>query len=93
MLKAALVLGKQDVLRPPLEEFLRLYQYELNAPEDDMRRLTLAHGRALLRVNEKLLSRYSGNDERWTKPAARKAVRSQRAGRVEVVSTRARHWP
>lgn len=27
VLKAALVLGKQDVLRPPLEEFLRLYQY------------------------------------------------------------------
>ncbi|KAK6025398.1 hypothetical protein OSTOST_08703 [Ostertagia ostertagi] len=63
LLKAALVLGKQDVLRPPLEEFLRLYRYELNVPEGDMRRLALAYGRTVLRTNEKLLSRYAGNDE------------------------------
>lgn len=62
-LKTALVLGKQDVLRPLLDEFLRLYRYELNVPEADMRRLTLAYGRAVLRVNEKLLNRYAGQHE------------------------------
>lgn len=63
VLKAALVFGKQDVLRPRLDEFLRLYRYEVTAPEGDMRRLTLAYGRAVLRVNEKLLNRYAGNHE------------------------------
>lgn len=63
LLKTALVFGKQDVLRPPLTEFLRLYRYELNVPESDMRRRALAYGRTVLRTNEKLLSRYAGNGE------------------------------
>lgn len=63
ILKHAVVFGKQDVLRPPLEQFLHLYRYELNVPDEDMRRLALAYGRTVLRINQKLLNRYDGKDE------------------------------
>jgi hypothetical protein len=43
-----------------LEQFLALYGYDVNVPEDDMRRLTLAYARAAIQTNEKLLSRYEG---------------------------------
>lgn len=63
VLKAAVGVGEIDMLRPLLEEFLRLYRYQITASEADMRRLTLAYGRTVLRINEKLLARYDGKDE------------------------------
>ena len=63
LLKAAVALGDHDFLRGPLEQFLQLYRYRVNASDADMRRLALAYGRAAIRTNEKLLNRYEGKDE------------------------------
>jgi integrase len=63
MLKAAVGEGNQDILRPLLDEYLYLSGYRVNAPEAEMRRLALAYARTAIRMNEKLLSRYEGNDE------------------------------
>ncbi len=62
-LKAAVAIGDVDQVRPALEQFLALYGYDVNVPEDDMRQLTLAYARTAIRTNEKLLNRYEGKDE------------------------------
>lgn len=62
-LKAAVAIGDMEHIRPLLEQFLFLYRYDVNVPESDMRRLTLAYARAAIRTNEKLLSRYAGKEE------------------------------
>ncbi|WP_232440677.1 site-specific integrase [Burkholderia ubonensis] len=62
-LKAAVAIGDMSQIRPLLEQFLDLYRYDVNVPEADMRRLTLAYARAAIRTNEKLLNRYDGKDE------------------------------
>lgn len=64
--------GDLGPLRPLVEQFLQLYGYEVVAPEPDMRRLTLAYGRAAIRTNQKLLNRLNGMDEP-TPEFARKA--------------------
>lgn len=61
-LKAGVATGDLDRLRRSLNEFLFLYGYDVNAPEVEVRRLLLAYARAALRVNEKLLRRYEGED-------------------------------
>ena len=63
MLKKAVGEGNQDILRPLVEEYLYLCGYRINASEAEMRRLALAYGRMAIRANEKMLSRYEGNDE------------------------------
>lgn len=63
MLKQAVGEGNQDILRPLVEQYLYLCGYRINATEAEMRRLALAYGRTAIRANEKLLSRYEGNDE------------------------------
>lgn len=63
LLKTAVAIGDQDVLRPLLEQFLQLHRYQFNASEADLRRLALAYGRAAIRTNQKLLNRYEGKDE------------------------------
>jgi integrase len=62
-LKAAVAIGDMGQIRPLLEQFLFLYRYDVNVPEADMRRLTLAYARAAIRSNEKLLNRYDGKSE------------------------------
>lgn len=62
LLKSAIAIGDYELLRQPLEEFLRLYSYQLNASEPEMRRLALAYGRMAIRTNEKLLNRYDGQE-------------------------------
>ncbi|MEM5372149.1 site-specific integrase [Paraburkholderia azotifigens] len=62
-LKTAVAIGDMSQIRPLLEQFLFLYRYDVNVPEADMRRLTLAYARAAIRTNEKLLNRYEGKDE------------------------------
>lgn len=62
MLKAAVAIGNTDLVRPLLEEFLALSHLELNVPEGDIRRLALAYARTAIKVNEKLLKRYDGED-------------------------------
>lgn len=59
-LKMAVAIGDVDHVRPALEQFLAIYGYDVNVPETDMRRLTLAYARAAIRTNEKLLERYEG---------------------------------
>ena len=71
MLKKAVGEGNQDILRPLVEEYLYLSGYRINASEVEMRRLALAYGRMAIRANEKLLSRYEGNDEPTPVVAAR----------------------
>lgn len=63
ILKGAVAIGDYELLRRPLEQFLYLHRYELNASEGDMRRLALAYGRMAIRTNDKLLNRYDGQDE------------------------------
>lgn len=62
-LKTAVAIGDTNQIRPLLEQFLDLYRYDVNVPEADMRRLTLAYARAAIRTNERLLNRYDGKDE------------------------------
>ncbi|KJV32788.1 integrase [Aquitalea magnusonii] len=62
ILKGAVAIGDYELLRGPLEQFLRLYRYQLKATEPEMRRLALAYGRMAIRTNEKLLSRYDGKE-------------------------------
>ena len=62
-LKTAVAIGDVDRLRPALDQFLDIYGYDVNVPEEDMRRLTLAYARTAIRTNEKLLNRYEGKDE------------------------------
>lgn len=62
MLKAAVAIGDTDLVRPLLEQFLFLSRLELNIPESDMRRLALAYARTAIRVNEKLLKRFEGEE-------------------------------
>lgn len=80
-MKAVAATGDLDAIRAPLEQFLSLRRYLVRAPEHDMRRLALAFCRAAIRTNEKLLSRYEGQDvltpERTTglaTPGLQKAV-------------------
>jgi integrase len=70
-LKAAVATGDVRCLRGPLDQFLHLYGYTVDASEDDMRRLTLAYGRAAIRTNQKLLSRYEGEDVPTPVPTAK----------------------
>lgn len=62
-LKMGVAIGDVDRMRPALEQFLALYGYDVNVPEADMQRLTLAFARTAIRTNEKLLNRYEGRDE------------------------------
>ncbi|VXB32604.1 site-specific integrase [Massilia sp. 9I] len=62
-LKMGVAIGDVDRMRPALEQFLSLYGYDVNVPEADMQRLTLAFARTAIRTNEKLLNRYEGKDE------------------------------
>lgn len=62
VLKGAVAIGDYELLRRPLEQFLQLYRYQLNASEAEMRRLALAYGRMAIRTNDKLLNRYDGMD-------------------------------
>lgn len=62
VLKGAVAIGDYERLRRPLEQFLQLYRYQLNASEAEMRRLALAYGRMAIRTNDKLLNRYDGMD-------------------------------
>lgn len=62
VLKGAVAIGDYELLRRPLEQFLQLYRYQLNASEEEMRRLALAYGRMAIRTNDKLLNRYDGQD-------------------------------
>lgn len=61
-LRAAVAVGDVSVLAPLLTQFLALYRYDNRLSESDLRRLALAYGRAAIRVNEKLLRRYDGED-------------------------------
>lgn len=63
LLKVAIATGDIQALQEPLQQWLQLHRYEVDASEADMRRLTLAYARTMLRINNKLLSRYEGNDE------------------------------
>lgn len=62
-LKRAVGDGDMDRMRLLLLQFLDLYGYDVNVPECDMRRLTLAYARCCIRTNQKLLNRYAGDDE------------------------------
>ena len=62
-LKTAVAIGDVDRLRPALDQFLAIYGYDVNVPEQEMRQLTLAYARTAIRTNEKLLNRYEGKDE------------------------------
>lgn len=54
--------GETNVFRGALEQFLHLFEYDVHASEDDMKRLTRAFAHAATRTNEQLLSRLEGND-------------------------------
>lgn len=62
MLKTAVAIGDTDLLLPLLGQFLTLYRFDLDVPKSDMNRLALAYARTAIRVNEKLLKRYEGED-------------------------------
>ena len=62
-LKSAVAVGDYEVLHHPVEQFLKLYRYQLNVSDMEMRRLALAYARMAIRTNEKLLNRYEGKDE------------------------------
>lgn len=62
MLRTAVAIGDTDLVRPLLEQFLYLSRLELNVSEPEMRRLALAYARTAIRINEKLLKRYEGED-------------------------------
>ena len=64
ILRTAVAIGDTDVVRPLLEQFLYLSNLELNVSEPEMRRLALAYARTAIRVNEKLLKRYEGDEVR-----------------------------
>ena len=72
-LKAAAAIGDIQTLGPILQQFLDLYQYRLDIPESDYRRLAIAIGRTAIRTNENLLRRYDGEDV----PTPRSVVREQ----------------
>jgi integrase len=69
MLKTAVAIGNTELVRPLLEQFLFLSRFEVDVPEADMRRLALAYARTAIRVNEKLLKRYEGEDVPTPTPA------------------------
>ncbi|WP_313064700.1 site-specific integrase [Achromobacter animicus] len=60
--KRALARGQLDVFRGALDQFLDLYGYQVDAPEEDMRRLTRAFAHVAVQTNQKLLQRYDGED-------------------------------
>lgn len=62
ILKDAVAIGDTHIVRPLLEQFLYLSRLELNVSEPEMRRLALAYARTAIRVNEKLLRRYEGEE-------------------------------
>ncbi|WP_288841832.1 site-specific integrase [uncultured Deefgea sp.] len=61
-LKMAVAVGDTGLLLPLLNQFLALYRIELDVPESDMMRFALTYGRTAIRVNEKLLRRFEGED-------------------------------
>lgn len=72
-LRAAVAVGDVSVLVPLLTQFLALYRYDNRLSEADLRRLAIAYGRAAIKVNEKLLRRYEGEDVPTPKAAAARA--------------------
>lgn len=62
VLKAAVAVGDVALLSHMLDDFLHLYRYENRLSAQDYRRLVLAYGRTAIRVNEKLLRRYDGEE-------------------------------
>lgn len=75
-LRAAVAVGDVSVLVPLLTQFLALYRYDNRLSEADLRRLAIAYGRAAIRVNEKLLRRYDGEDVPTPKSAERRTASS-----------------
>lgn len=68
-LKMAMAMGDTSRLIPLLNLFLYMCRIELDVPEADIKRLAMEFGRTAIRVNEKLLKRFDGEDVPTPKPA------------------------
>lgn len=79
-LKDAMATQDVEMLRQPLDEFLRLYRYQINASPSEMSALLLEFGHTLIRTNENLLQRFNG--QRVPTPAAAQHADTPRLSEV-----------
>lgn len=62
-LKRDVAKGEYSAFRALLQQFLQSQRYDVQAPEEDIRRLESAYSRTYVRTQEKLLKRFRGEDE------------------------------
>lgn len=76
LLKGVVAVGDIEPVVPALSQFLYLNGYDNQLEERDFKRLALAYARAAIRVNERLLRRYEGEEVPTPRAAERRSASS-----------------
>lgn len=76
LLKGVVAVGDIEPVVPALSQFLYLNGYDNQLDERDFKRLALAYARAAIRVNERLLRRYEGEEVPTPKSSERRSASS-----------------